>query len=433
MGASSGTAVAVAGRRLARVVCRLAVFDPVLWGCVRWDLARSVFRMRPGETLPETCCARHQTECRDMKPYPVHTLLRLAVLSTLAVTIPTASSFGVVRQGSKPTKPAETTTKPPSAKPNPAPAPQTDTPPPNNGIISVNADAMTITTIKTAQNVITRVAFSREAKEAICGDLFDAASNTGSFIITKSGTDVFIKPVTTKAQTNLFIKTDSEIYNFDLVVVPATQAYRVVNVNMPAYMVQIEKRKAEAEREIAESRKQLTAEMDQKLRDRQEELDRKAADDLAEERRKLQVDVDRKANDMATRRVADGVMEGFNTVAFRERRAQIDQLDVTVGDSAFVFEGKIFIRFAVTNRGDRDVVFVQPRILVRGAEADGEREIASTTITQRGDNKSISRLTATAVTVCELPELERGQRLVFVLRFEGMERYVQLRLIESAV
>ena len=307
---------------------------------------------------------------------------------------------------------------------------QTGAPPAaaSSGIIFVDVTPDSITTIKTAQNLITRIALSREAKQAICGDLFDPASNAGSFVITRDGNDVFIKPVVAKGQTNLFIKTDQETYNFDLVVVPPPQAYRVVNVNVPPYEAQLQARRDAAEREIEQERTQMATDMEQQLTARRQELEQKAADSLAAEQRKLRADADRRAADLAVRRFTDGILQGFTTVALRERRGQLEQVEVAVDDAAYVFEGRLYVRYRITNRGSRELTLSEPRLLVQGGEKD--RPVTAMIFTSRGDYKVPAGQTAAGVAVFERPALVAGERIVLVVRAGG-DRMVQLRLLEQ--
>ena len=88
--------------------------------------------------------------------------------------------------------------------------------------------------VKTAEGITTRIAFSAKVTESICGDLYDAASGKGTFVVQNSGSDVFVKPIATKGMSNLFVITgegeNKHIYSFDLQVVKPPQAHRVVNV-----------------------------------------------------------------------------------------------------------------------------------------------------------------------------------------------------------
>jgi TonB family protein len=99
-------------------------------------------------------------------------------------------------------------------------------------VVSLRLKPDQIGLVKTAQGISTRVAFREVVSEVICGDLYDPVRGTGSFVVQKLGNDVFIKPVTSKSFSNMFVRTGENgefIYSFDLVIVPVDQAYRIVN------------------------------------------------------------------------------------------------------------------------------------------------------------------------------------------------------------
>src|SRR5262245_10132701 len=104
--------------------------------------------------------------------------------------------------------------------------------------ISLGPDQIAI--IKTAQGITTRVTFPEPVKEIICGDLYDPGTGKGGFVVQRSENDVFLKPIPSKAMTNLFVKTGEKrdhIYNFDLIIGPVVEAHRVVNVSAPPTIV----------------------------------------------------------------------------------------------------------------------------------------------------------------------------------------------------
>ena len=87
--------------------------------------------------------------------------------------------------------------------------------------------------VKTAQKISTRISFSEPIKEIICGDLYDPASGTGSFVIQRIEKDIFVKPILTKGISNMFVKAGEKgeyMYNFSLLIVPHDQAHLIVNV-----------------------------------------------------------------------------------------------------------------------------------------------------------------------------------------------------------
>src|SRR5579862_5370991 len=71
--------------------------------------------------------------------------------------------------------------------------------------------------IKSAQGITTRISFPEVVKEIICGDLYDGTAN-GSFVVQRSGNDVFLKSIVSRGASNLFVKTGEKgehVYNFD--------------------------------------------------------------------------------------------------------------------------------------------------------------------------------------------------------------------------
>lgn len=90
-----------------------------------------------------------------------------------------------------------------------------------------------IGTIKTAARLSTRLSFREPVKEIVCGDLYDPTSGTGSFVVQRIDNDVFIKPVTSKGESNMFVKageSGEHTFNLSLLIVSPEQAYTVVKV-----------------------------------------------------------------------------------------------------------------------------------------------------------------------------------------------------------
>ena len=53
----------------------------------------------------------------------------------------------------------------------------------------------------------------------------------------------------------------------------------------------------------------------------------------------MRAEADRRANELVVRRIVDGVLQGFQNVAIRERRAESPEIDVLLDEVAYVFEG----------------------------------------------------------------------------------------------
>ena len=87
--------------------------------------------------------------------------------------------------------------------------------------------------VKTSQGISTKISFPEGINEIICGDLYDPADGRGNFVVQRSGRDLFIKPVKSTGVSNLFVKTGEQgeyTYSFELLVVPVTQSFRIVNI-----------------------------------------------------------------------------------------------------------------------------------------------------------------------------------------------------------
>lgn len=87
--------------------------------------------------------------------------------------------------------------------------------------------------VKTAERITTRISFPETVKEIICGDLYDPATGRGGFVVQGSNMDVFLKPIASKGISNIFVKTGEKgefIYSLDLVIVPVSEAYRIVTI-----------------------------------------------------------------------------------------------------------------------------------------------------------------------------------------------------------
>lgn len=100
-------------------------------------------------------------------------------------------------------------------------------------VISMTLARDQLALVKTSQGITTKISFPERIKEIICGDLYDPADGRGNFVVQRSDNDLFLKPVAATGMSNLFVKTGETgeyTYSFELLVVPVTQSYRIVNV-----------------------------------------------------------------------------------------------------------------------------------------------------------------------------------------------------------
>lgn len=121
-------------------------------------------------------------------------------------------------------------------------------------IITIKLGPDQIGVVKTGERLSTRLSFREPIKEVICGDLYDPASGTGSFVVQRIDSNVFIKPVVSKGFSNMFVKVGDDgerIYNFSLVIVPPEQAYLIVNVVDASQNISVTKNARAKTRSIA--------------------------------------------------------------------------------------------------------------------------------------------------------------------------------------
>jgi TonB family protein len=120
--------------------------------------------------------------------------------------------------------------------------------------ITVRLGHNEIAVVKTAEGITTRLIFHEQVNEIICGSLYDPESGTGSFVIQRINNDIFLKPVVSKGLSNVFVRAGKNgefTYSFDLQVVPAAQAHRIVDVVKAQTIVAGVKIEAQSPKQLA--------------------------------------------------------------------------------------------------------------------------------------------------------------------------------------
>ncbi len=214
-----------------------------------------------------------------------------------------------------------------------------------DAVVRVSAGGEHIASIRTSRGVTTMLSLPSEAKEAVCGDLFDPKTGNGCFVIQRSGRDLFLKPLKPTGATNLFVKTEAATYAFDLVVVPAERAMRIVFVDTAAP----DRALSIAREQLGRDRAALEAERAQLARDREAataELDRMRAG-IGEEARA-------RAETVAREWLVEGAVRAVPVVR-RTARGR-DGLEITLGEAAWQIRERTMLRCTIRNRGTRPVV-----------------------------------------------------------------------------
>ena len=296
-------------------------------------------------------------------------------------------------------------------------------------IVKVTLGPDQIATIKAAQGITTRVSFPDPVKEIICGDLYDPATGKGGFVVQRSENDVFLKPIPSKGLTNLFVKTGEKgdhVYNFDLIIGPVPEAYRVVNVAAPPtaaptgtasrrgqqpgdqgddVLNRARQQAAEIEKNANQQAGRIVAEAEQKASD----LKRQAAEKAAETERLAR----QRADEIETRFVY-ALMDGSREIKVNHPHVVAKNVVVTLDRRVIVFDGKSYLRYMIQNNGTEDFAF-NAISLETGLEKDGQA-ITANVIQDKPENKLAPREAIKGVIVFSSDAVKTNTRLTMYLR-----------------
>ena len=289
--------------------------------------------------------------------------------------------------------------------------------------------------IKTAQGITTMIRFQEAVQEIICGDLYDAGSGKGTFVVQRSGTserpgnEVFIKPVSSRGASNMFVKTDGKhTYSFDLTIVATPQAHRMVNVTDLAPATNptppaAETRNAEPEKPTPDFER-LKAEAEQQgrqkaaeiIRTAQQQADRKIAEanaKLAEAERLAP----QRADQEIEHRFMQALMLGLRETKVSNTRATAKQkVVITLDQRMLLFDDKAYLRYTIQNTGDKDFAFTAVSLEV----SDGKEAKPLTALVNQSkpENLVAPGESLTGVIVFDPKEVGTKQRLTLFVRGE---------------
>ena len=245
--------------------------------------------------------------------------------------------------------------------------------------LPLNSDQIGL--VRTAVQITTRVSFSEPVAEIICGDLYDPGSGKGTFVVQRSGSnekpgnDVFIKPVVSKGQSNMFVRTGDgrHTYNFDLKIVAPEQAHRVVNVTDAIANPPSEKNNTQPADPASETGKtapcpdadRIKSEAEQAARVKADEITRNArqqADRINGEAEAKLAEANRHASDVAgqesDRRFMQALMLGLRETKINNPRVTTKKKIIVVLDPrVLIFDEKAYLRYTIQNAGELDFTF----------------------------------------------------------------------------
>lgn len=300
--------------------------------------------------------------------------------------------------------------------------------------------------VKTAQGITTRITFTEPVQEIVCGDLYDVQTGKGTFVVQRSGSperpgnDVFIKPVTSKGKSNMFVKTGENgkyTFNFDLEVVTVQQAHRVVNVispiqsntdmgngekppepDMTAVNAEIEKRKADIE-------KQARQDADEIIRKAQQQANRiigEAENRAAENERTSAT----RSQQVIEDRFVQALMLGLRETKVNESRASSRRVLVTLDPKIVIFDNKPFLRYSITNNGDAEFSF--SAITIEAGSSKDSQPITIKVTQTKPQNKVGIGETISGVVSFDSKYLVSKEKLALVIRGEDGSEAVRISI-----
>ncbi|MEN3334554.1 MAG: Conjugal transfer protein [Blastocatellia bacterium] len=307
-------------------------------------------------------------------------------------------------------------------------------------IVTLQLGPDQIGVVKTSVGITTRITFLEPVADIICGDLYNPADGKGTFVVQRSGTtekpgnDVYVKPVASKGQSNMFVKTGDgkHTYNFDLNIVLPTLAHRVVNVTDAAPLAQASPTTAQtppnsngaadpakpapcpdADRIRADAEEQGRRKADEVIRNARQQADR-----ITGEAEAKLADANRQSSEHAVqesdRRFLQAFMLGLREVKITNPKVTTKKKIIVTLDPSrvLVFGEKAYIRYTIQNAGGEDFSFT---LLSLETET---RPLTIEVVQNKPENKLAANETLTGVIVFDPKQVESKDKLTFYLRAE---------------
>jgi type IV secretory pathway VirB9-like protein len=296
--------------------------------------------------------------------------------------------------------------------------------------------------IKTAQGITTMIRFADPVQEIICGDLYDAGTGKGTFVVQRSGTaehpgnEVFVKPVAARGASNMFVKTEGKhTYSFDLTIVTTAQAHRMVNVTdlAPATTTapppgaesrtaDPEKATPDFERLKADAEQQARQKANEIIRGAQQQADRKIAEADARIAEKERLSTQR-ADQEIDRRFMQALMLGLRENKVSNTRATAKKVIITLDPRMLIFDEKAYLRYTIQNTGDKDFTFTALSIEV------GEGKPLTAIVNQsKPENVLAQGESLTGVIIFDPKEVGTKQRITLYVRGEDSTELARLTI-----
>jgi hypothetical protein len=290
--------------------------------------------------------------------------------------------------------------------------------------------------IKTAQGITTMIRFPNAVQEIICGDLYDPGTGKGTFVVQRSGpadrpgNEVFIKPVSVRGASNMFVKTDGKrTYSFDLTIVPTTQAHRMVNITDLAPSAgggsgtpggdprssEADKPSTDLEQLKAEAEQQAQQKAGEILRNAQQQADKKIAEadaKLAEANRLAPLRADQEIE----RRFIQALMLGLREAKVINTRVLAKRVVISLDPRMLLFGEKAYLRYTIQNTGDKDFTF--SAISVEAGEGKESTLLTAVIQQSKPENLLAPGESLTGVIMLDPKQVGTKQKLTLFVRGE---------------
>ena len=295
-------------------------------------------------------------------------------------------------------------------------------------IVTLQLGPDQIGVVKTSVGISTRITFPEPVAEIICGDLYNAADGKGTFVVARSGSDqkpgndIYVKPVGSKGQSNMFVKTGDgkHTYNFDLSIVPPAQAHRVINVTDAAPTAAAGGASAppapcpDAARIRADAEEQGRRKADEILRNARQQADR-----ITGEAEAKLADAGRQSNERAgqetDRRFVQALMLLREIRIANPKATTKKKIIVSVEPSrVLLFGDKAYIRYTIQNAGAEEFGF-NTLTLETGAGAE-VRPLTVEVVQNKPENRLKAGETLTGIVVFDPKQVDTKDKLTFYLR-----------------
>ncbi len=297
--------------------------------------------------------------------------------------------------------------------------------------------------VKTTQGITTRITFPDVVRDIICGDLYDAATGKGGFVVQRIDNDVFLKPVVSKGVSNLFVKTGEKgdhTYSFDLDVVSISQAYRMVNItNAPGATTAQPQQptnadgSADASAKVLSLTQQQAEEMLNTARHQADKLiaqaNQRASETYAQALKRTE-DLDRQSSERAQRAVEDrflrAMIQGVREVKTNDSHAAAKRVTLVLDPRVLTFDEKSYLRYTIKNTGDKDFAF---NAISLERSFDKQSVLVPAKVVQgRVENKIRPGEAIIGIIVFDAKAINAGDRLTLYVRGEDNSEVARLNI-----